>query len=72
MSILLERKCCATCTWWGGDRRVLSSGIGVECKSGSEKGMCGNPKRSSRKEEQCGYNCSHHYEKWSPLTKLKG
>ncbi len=72
MSVLIERKGCATCTWWDGERRILPNGIGVECRGGSQKGICKNSKCNyNGKETLYGYGSCHHYEKWSVLTKLK-
>ena len=72
MAIEFKRKCCATCTFWGGDRDSLPRGTGAKCKSSTEKGTCNNPKSSFKKKEQsCSYGGCHAYDKWSVLSGMK-
>jgi len=72
MGIAYKRKSCATCTYWGGQRKINSFSNGVTCDKGGTKGVCGNPKSPHKKEEtQADYGSCSKYEKWNALTALK-
>lgn len=63
MSVLLNRKCCATCEHWTGKRE---SGKSVRCENERVLGVCVNKKSSFKgKETKAGYNCSNKYEQWA-------
>lgn len=71
MSVTIKRKSCATCTYWGGQRKINSFSSGVVCDSGT-KGICGNPKAAHKKKEiEAEYGSCLKYEKWNALTALK-
>ena len=67
MSVLLNRKCCATCEHWMGKRESSKS---VRCENDRVLGVCINKKSSFKgKETQAGYHCANKYEQWTGYKK---
>lgn len=72
MGINFKRKACATCTYWGGPRKINPSADGVTCDKSGDTGVCGCPKSSFKKKDtKADYGSCSKYEKWNALTKLK-
>ena len=72
MGTIYKRKACATCTYWGGSRKINHANDGVTCDKGTDEGVCGNPKSSFKKKDtRADYGGCTKYEKWDVLTKLK-
>ncbi len=71
MAIAFKRKCCATCTFWGGPREQNSFQNGVTCAKSNVEGVCSNPRAQQKnKPMQADYGSCTKYDKWSVLTKL--
>ena len=72
MGVILKRKCCATCTYWGGQRKINSFKDGCTCDKSNVKGSCANPKSSFKnKDTQADYGSCSKFEKWDVLTKMR-
>lgn len=62
-------KCCATCSNWGGDRKVTCGGNAVETQHNYTQGRCygGAVESSSKGQNACqGFSCAK-YKKWAAL-----
>ena len=57
-------KNCATCQFWGGERKTNFIKDKVEIKDTCKKGMCSK----MRMEQLPSYNCTTKYEKWDQLA----
>lgn len=60
-------KCCATCAYWSGERKVISGGNGIETPHANTNGKCYEKVSISPTTAAMGTSCTH-YEKWRGLN----
>ena len=63
MSLLFNRKCCATCEMWQGARELDAFKTHVRTEQGNIEGRC----MDRKKDSQAGYGGCTHYSKWKLL-----
>lgn len=68
MPLITNKKCCATCNFWGGPRELINSGKSIRCKNSGDNGTCTNQNSSYiQKEIKADNNGCINYEKWNQV-----
>jgi hypothetical protein len=72
MSILFNRKCCATCAFWSGPREADSFGSHAVCKNSNDVGNCSNSLSPfNRHDTKADYGHCGKWERWPALPNFR-